>query len=211
MRRPSIMPPRPQRYPHTPSPSRASVIGRQRAGQLAPTDTGRALQAARACPDAWYRVQALASVAEHAPPRLVLPILEEASREARSCPDAYGAVAVMSWPLGVALKRGQIGFAARELKNCLALASRIEPRASQAYALEMLWTACFAVDPSHADPVWDRILELCHPDHSWRAARLYLHIAELRNARNPGAAAAVIRAMAPGKAKTWLERRFGRA
>jgi hypothetical protein len=210
--RQNIMPPRHQRYPHTPSPPRASVIGRQRAGQFAPTDTRRALEAARACPDAWYRVQALASVAEHAHQRLVLSILEEAAREARSCPDAYGTVAVMSWPLGVAFKQGQLNFAERELKNCLALASRIEPRASQAYALEILWRACFAVDPNHAKPVWSRILELCHPDHSWRAARLYLHIAEIQNGRNPGAAAAaVIRAMAPGKARAWLERRFGLA
>src|SRR6202023_2033762 len=87
----------PQRPPHTPSPSRASVIGRQRAGQLAPTDTGKA-------------------------------------REAQSCHDAYGTVAVMAWPLGVALKQGRLSFAERELKKCLALASRIEPRASQAYA-----------------------------------------------------------------------------
>src|SRR5258708_15507347 len=131
-----------QRYPHTPSPSRASVIGRQRAGQLAPIDTGKALEAARACPDAWYRVQARASVAEHANLRLALPILEEAAREARSCHDSYGTVAVMAWPLRVALKQGQLSFAERELRNCLALASRIDPRESQAYALEILWTAC---------------------------------------------------------------------
>jgi hypothetical protein len=110
-------------------------------------------------------------------------------------PDAYGTVAVMAWPLGVAFRQGQLSFAERELKNCLALASRIEPRASQAYALEMLWTACFAVDPSRAKPVWSIILELCHPDHSWRAARLYLHIPEIQNSRNPGSAVAVIRAM----------------
>lgn len=182
-----------------------------RAGQLAPTDTRKALEAARACPDAWYRVQALASVAEHAHPRLVLSILEEAAREARSCHDAYGSVAVMAWPLGGALRQGQLGFAERELNKCLALASRVEPRASQAYALEILWTACFAVDPNHAKPVWSRILELCHPDRSWRAARLYLHIAELQDERDPGAAAALIRAMAPGKARARLERRFGLA
>jgi hypothetical protein len=35
-----------------------------------------------------------------------------------------------------------------------------------------------------------------------------LHIAELQNARNPGAAAAVIKAMAPGKVRARLERRF---
>jgi hypothetical protein len=200
-----------QRYPHTPSPSRASIIGRQRAGQLAPTDTAKALEAARACPDAWYRVQALASVAEHADQRRALPILEEAAREARSCHDAYGTVAAMAWPLRVAFKQGHLGFAERELQNCLALAPAIEPRASQAYALEILWTACFAADASHAKPVWSTILRLCHPDHSWRGARLYLHVAEIQNSRNPGAAAALIRAMPPGKARAWLERRFGLA
>ena len=51
-------------------------MGRMRAGQLAPTDTAKALDAARACPDAWYRVQALASVAQHADQRIALRILE---------------------------------------------------------------------------------------------------------------------------------------
>ena len=199
-----------QRYPRTPTPSHASLIGRQRAGQLAPTDTAEALQAARACPDAWYRVQALASVAEHAAPNAASSILEEAAREAQSCHDAYGMVAVMAWPIGVAFRQGQLAFAGRELKKCLELASQIEPRTSQAYALEILWHACFAEHPSHANPVWRRILELCHPDRSWRAARLYLHIAEIQHGRNRSAAA-VIRAMPPGKAKSWLERRFGLA
>jgi hypothetical protein len=179
-----------------------------RAGQLAPDDTGRALEAARACPDAWYRVQALASVTEYADQRLALPILQEAVREARSCHDAYGRVAVMAWPLGAAFKQGQLTFAERELENCLALASQIEPHASLAYALETLWTACFEVDPRYAKPVWRRILELCHPDRSWRAGRLYLHIAEIQHRSDPEAAAGVIRAMAPGKTRVWLERRF---
>ena len=186
-------------------------MGRLRAGQLAPTDTGKARQAARACPDAWYRVQALASVAEHAEQRLALSILEEAAREAQSCHDAYGTVAVMAWPLRVAFKQGQLNFAGRELKKCLVLASAVEPRASQAFALDILWSACCAVDPGHAEPVWRRILELCHPDHSWRAARLYLHVAEIQNEREPGGAVAVIAAMPPGKAQSWLERRFGLA
>jgi len=201
----------PQPYPYAPSPARASVMGRQRARQLARTDSGRALQAARGCPDAWYRVQALASVAEHADRRWVLPILEEAAREAKACHDAYGTVAVMAWPLRVALERDQRGFAERELYQCLEMASLITPRASQAYALETLWTACFVVAPEHAEPVWKRILSLCHPDHSWRAARLYLHIAQRQNSRDPGGAAAVIGAMAPGKSRGWLERRFGLA
>ena len=195
---------------HTPAPSHASLIGRQRAGELAPNDTARALQAARACPDAWYRVQALASVAEYADQSVALSILEEAARAAQSCHDAYGKVAVMAWPIGVAFRQGRLAFAERELTKCLERASEIEPHASQAYALETLWSACFAVHPSHASPVWRRILELCHPDRSWRAARLYLHIAEIQQGRNRSAAA-VIRAMPPGKTRSWLERRFGLA
>lgn len=197
-----------RRYPHTPAPSQASIIGRQRAGELAPDDTAKALQAARACPDAWYRVQALASVAEYADQVVVLSILEEAAREARSCHDVYGTVAVMAWPIGVAFRKGQLAFAGRELNKCLARASDIDPRASQAYALEILWQVCFAEQqPGHTNAVWHRILELCHPDRSWRAARLYLHIAEMQHERNRNAAA-VIRAMPPGKARSWLERRF---
>jgi len=70
---------------------------------------------------------------------------------------------------------------------------------------------CFAAD--HAERltarVCKRILELCNPDHSWRAARLYLHVAQTQERRNPGAAAAMIRSMVPGKARSRLERRFG--
>ena len=95
-------------------------------------------------------------------------------------------------------------------QKCLERASEIEPRASQAYALEILWRACFE-HPGHANAVWHRILELCHPDRSSRAARLYLHVAEIQNGRNPGGAAEVIGAMPPGKARRWLERRFGLA
>ena len=163
---------------------------------------------ARVIPDAWYRVQALAYVAEHADERSLLPILEEAARTARSCHDAYGTVAVMSWPLEIAFRRGRIKFAEPERAKCLALAAEVEPRESQAYALQLLWGGCYAADPVHAGPVWTRILELCHPDRSWRSARLYLHIAQVQDSRTPGAAAAVIGAMAPGKAKLRLERRF---
>ena len=194
--------------PHAPSPSRASVVQRLRAGQLALSDTAKALDMARGCPDAWYRVQALASVAEHADDRRVLPILDEAARESASCHDAYGAVAVMAWPIEVALKRRQTGFARRERDRCLAAASGIEPRASQAYALDLLWSRCFAADEGFAEPVWARIQELCHPDHHWRAARLYLHIATAVEQRRPGAAAGVITAMPVGKARGRLARRF---
>jgi hypothetical protein len=58
--------------------------------------------------------------------------------------------------------------------------------------------------------VWRRILELYHPDHSWRAAG-YICTSQNSNARSPDGAVAMIGAMAPGKAKAWLERRFALA
>ena len=202
---------RPQRRSKSPSPSRASVVGRLRAGQLAPVDASKALEAARACPDAWYRVQALASVAEYIELSAVVRVLDEAAREAQSCHDAYGQVAVMAWPIRAAFRRGQAAFAERQIKSCLALAGGIEPLASRAYALETLWRCCFEANSGLAARVWERILQLCHPDRSWRAARLYLHVAEASERRNPGDATAVIGAMAPGKTRGWLERRFGLA
>jgi hypothetical protein len=64
------------------------------------------------------------------------------------------------------------------------------------------------MDEAFAGPIWRSIRVLCNPDHHWRAARLYRHIAEVREARHPGAAAEVIAAMPSGKARAALERRF---
>ncbi|MBC7579634.1 MAG: hypothetical protein H7312_20085 [Tardiphaga sp.] len=197
--------------PHTPSPARASLTGRQRAAQLAALDTAQALAAARGCPDAWYRVQALASVAVHAAAPEALAILDEAARESRSCPDVYGTVAVMAWPIAVALRLGCFPFADRELARVLALAPSVEPAASRAFALQTLWSGCFAAAPRHAGPVWATIQACCPPDRHWRAARLYRHVAERSEAHQSGAAARVLRAMPEGPARRKLARRLGLA
>jgi len=183
-------------------------MGRMWAGQLAPTDTGKALEAARGCPDAWYRVQALASVAMHADPHVVLSVLKEAAREALSCHDAYGRVAVMAWPLEVAYSRGHRSYAKDELKKALLLAPKVEPCASRAFALQILWGGCYAAGEEFAEPVWQAILCLCNPDRHWRETRLFRHIAEVKESRHPGGAAEVIAAMPVGKARAALERRF---
>jgi hypothetical protein len=72
----------------------------------------------------------------------------------------------------------------------------------------LLWGGCYAADEAFAEPVWQAILRLCNPDHHWRAARLFRHVAEVRVARHPGAAAEVIAAMRIGKARAALARRF---
>ncbi len=187
----------------------ASVRGRGEAQQAAPKDWSSALDLARKIPDGWYRAQALATVAEHAPEARLLDILNEAVKAANACHDEYGMVAVLSWPLQIAFQRGRISFAERERDRAIALAPQIEPLASRAFALQYLWGGCYIGGPDHAEPVWRAILKHCHPDWNWRAARLYRHIAEVLDSRNPGTAIKVICAMPEGKARTKLARRFG--
>jgi hypothetical protein len=114
-------------------PSMASVLGRGEVDRIAASDPARALALARAIPDAWYRAQALSCVAEHAPAAAVAGLLHEAVAAAYAGPDAYNAVAVMSWPLRAALKRGHYSFAWRELEKVLRLAPAVE-RAPRAYS-----------------------------------------------------------------------------
>jgi hypothetical protein len=187
----------------------ASVHGRGEAEDLAPTDWSRARDVARKIPDGWYRAQALATIAEHAPEAHVLDILNEAVKAADTCHDEYGMVAVRSWPLAVAFQRGRISFAERERGRAIALAPQIQPLASRAFALQYLWGGCYIGGPQYAEPVWRAIQALCPPDRSWRAARLYRHVAEVLDSRQPGSAIEVIRAMPEGKARTKLARRFG--
>jgi hypothetical protein len=189
-------------------PTMASVYGRAEVSRMAPSDPARALALAHAIPDAWYRAQALSCVATHAQRSSVLEILYEAVAAAYGCSDAYNTVAVMSWPLEAAYRRGHREFARRELEKVLLLAPEVEPRASRAFALQCLWGGCYAADEEFAEPVWEAIRTLCNPDHHWRAARLFRHIAEAREQRRPGSAVEVIAAMPIGKARATLERRF---
>ena len=118
-------------------------------------------------------------------------------------------VAVLSWPLEVAFKRGRISFAERERDRAIKLAPQIEPLASRAFALQSLWGGCYIGGSKYAEPVWQAVLAHCPPDRSWRAARLYRHIAEVReHYERGGAALRVLRAMPAGKARAKLARRF---
>ena len=189
-------------------PTMASVHGRAEVGRIAPADPAKALALAHAIPDAWYRAQALSCVAQHARESSVGSIVGEAIAAAYDCSDAYNTVAVMAWPLRAAWSRGRQAYARTELDRVLRLAPEVEPRASRIFALHCLWSGCDAADEAFAEPIWQTILALCNPDHHWRAARLYRHIAEAREQRQAGSAASVIEAMPEGKARTALARRF---
>lgn len=187
-----------------------SVHGHSEVEKLAPRDWMGALVRARQIPDCWYRAQALSTVARYVPDSAVLSVLDESIEAAGTCADVYRQVAVLSWPLEIAFKRGLVDWAERERDRAIALAPAIEPAASRAFAMQILWGGCYIGGPAFATPVWRAILSFCPPDRSWRAARLYRHIAEVLESRAPGAAAGVIEAMPAGKARAKLARRFGR-
>ena len=188
----------------------ASVHGRSRVREIAPKDWSQALDVARKIPDGWYRAQALSTVAENAPEERVLAVLEEAVKAANACHDEYGMVAVLSWPLQVALQRGRISFAERERDRALMLAPRIEPMASRAFALQSPVGRLLHRRREIRRTGLARNSRSLSPDRNWRAARLYRHIAEVReHYERGGAAVRVIRAMPDGKARTRLARRMG--
>jgi hypothetical protein len=192
------------------SPRRESVVGRNHASAIAASQPQRAFDLAATIPDGWYRAQAMATIAMAAPE----PLSENAFREARAAAaagdDAYQRAAVLAPVIAVALKRGRRDLAGAMLADALVLAPTVEPTASRAYALHALWSVAIDLgDEGMRKAVLMRIKAHVHPDHSWRARRLYRDIADWLAAREPRQAEAFVRAMPQGKAQAYLARRIG--
>jgi hypothetical protein len=75
------------------------VAGRMRAQQLAPVDPAAALAVARVVADAWYRCQALSSVARVAPYEVATKAFREARAAAAQGADDYQRAAVLAFTI----------------------------------------------------------------------------------------------------------------
>jgi hypothetical protein len=191
------------------SPQRASVVNRGQACALAQSEPQRAFDLALTIPDGWYRCQAMAEIALHAPD----PLSEKAFRHARTAAaashDSYQRSAVLAFAIAAALGRGRKDLASAMLRNALTLAPAVEPMASRAHALNLLWrTATHHGDGNMRAAVIAAVEAHVHPDRSWRARRLYRDITDELARADPRKAAAVVTAMPPGKARAYLERRL---
>jgi hypothetical protein len=189
------------------SPAMDNVEGREAAQRLARSDPERALGFARAIRDPWYRCQALAWIARYAGPQIATVAFTEAIAAAAQGGDGYRRLAVLAWPIRAAIERGQAGRAAPWLHAALAEIATVEPMASRAYALGLLWSAAFPAGPQLRAAVRAAVLAHCPPDRSWRAARLYRTIVATLAAAHPEDGQALIAAMPGGKARTQVERR----
>lgn len=96
-----------------PEPGARDIVGRPR------SETRRqALGMAREMKNAWYKAQALASVAEHQPTdELAREVLEEAFGVARGAEDGYRRAGCAVWAFAVAVNRGMHGYAREVLSR----------------------------------------------------------------------------------------------
>ena len=191
------------------SPKRESVVNRGQASRLAARQPQRAIELARTIPDGWYRCQAMATIAAEArEPALVDRALVEARAAAAAADDSYQRAAVLAFAIAAAIRRARRELADAMLRDALALIPSVEPMASRASALDLLWSMLAADgDRAMQDMVLAAATAHVHPDRSWRARRLYRRIvADLARDR-PDQAEALIRAMPEGKARAFIERR----
>lgn len=81
---------------------------------------------------------------------------------------------------------------------------------SRAYALNLHWsTAPRNGNSGLRAKIFSAAQAHLHPDHSWRARRLYREIADWMHERDPRKARAVVTALPHGRSRAYLERRFG--
>ena len=193
------------------SPQWELVVNRGEACTLAGSKPHQAYDLALTIPDGWYRCQAMAHIGSHAPDELTERAFRQARVAAAQSYDNYQRAGVLAFPITAALACGRKDLAHVMLADALALVPAIEPMASRAYALNLLWSAvAHNGDGALRGQVLAATQTHCHPDRSWRARRLYREITDWLAERDPRKAGAVVAAMPDGKARAYLERRLAR-
>ena len=122
------------------SPQWESVVNRGEACTLAAAKPHQAFDLALTIPDGWYRCQAMAHIGSHAPDELAERAFRQARVAASQSYDNYQRAGVLAFPITAALARGRKDLAHAMLADALALVPAIEPMASRAYALNLLWS-----------------------------------------------------------------------
>jgi hypothetical protein len=181
------------------------VAGRMRAQQLAPVDPAAALAVARVVADAWYRCQALSSVARVAPYEFAAKAFREARAAAAQGADAYQRAAVLAFTVEAALERGWTALAGEILREALDRIPSVEPANSRAFALALLWVKAFEGGEEMRRQMVACALAHCDPNRGWRAERLFRDMIERLCAEQ---GAALIDALRPGRTKQRLARRY---
>jgi len=186
------------------------VVKRGQVHDIVQRDPAEAYAQALTIPDGWYRCQALATVARHAPDELSETAFRQARRAAADAFDDYQRAAVLAFAITAAFERARRDLVEAMLADAFKLVPSIEPMASRAYALNLLWsTAAYYGDDLLREAVIEQMQAHVHPDRSWRARAFYRDIADWLSERDPRRARAFVAAMPHGKAQAYLKRRRG--
>jgi hypothetical protein len=175
--------------------------------RLAPRDPEGAARLARSIDVPWFRSQALAWAARFAADDRIEPLIEEALYASYSESDPYRTVATGAWPLRALIERDRTALARRTLDDLLVLVPEVEPPASRAEALFLVWQAIFALGPDARNRVLEVVLKNCRPNESWRVARIFQHIAWML-ANEKEAVERVLAAMPDGRWKRQAKRQI---
>jgi hypothetical protein len=174
--------------------------------RLAPTDPEGAARLARSIDVPWFRSQALAWAARFAADDQLEPLIKEALYVSYSESDPYRTVATGAWSLRALVERGRPTSARRTLDDLLVLVPAIEPTASRAEALFLVWQAVFTLGQDARSQLLDVLLSNCRPNDSWRVGRIYQDIAWML-CKEKEAAERVLAAMPEGRWKRQAKRR----
>jgi hypothetical protein len=146
------------------------------------------LARARKVPEPWFRCQALAGVARHAPAGDVLRVANEAVKAAMLGSDAYRQVAVCAWPLRALLERGKVERAVRLAGELGEQSRKIEHPVSRVEALFLVVQAGWPLPPATRDVLVGVLVAACAAANSWKAGRAIGHIALMLAGEDPARA-----------------------
>lgn len=149
------------------------AVLRDHAIQLSVKHWNEAWHVANTIPLPWYRVQALAAVAQHAPDTEVATLLRTAADLAASCGDEYKQTAVMTWVVRAATSRGYVEIAQQEVMRAVARAPQITPDCSRAAAMELMLVEATRLGPRETRAVATALLQAAialrqTPHKRWR-------------------------------------------
>jgi hypothetical protein len=174
-------------------------------GELAKTDPARALKEARASPTPSARSQDLAVVARFASGKIAATAFADAEAAAAQGEDAFQRATWLAYPIRAAIECGETKLASRLVRKAARDIATIEPAASRAQALHILWPAAFPGGAALREIVLQAALAHC-PLTTWRAKRLYRRITATLREGFDAEADRVIAALPPGETRAALEK-----
>ncbi len=183
-----------------------STEQRNAAIELSRSRPAEALKTAIGIEEAWFRVQALASVARYAGADIARNAFAAAALSSSEGKDPYQRAAVLAWPMRAALEVGDQNRAEMLIAEARRELPRIELHCSRAEAYAVVFQAAFIAPRLFWGPLLDDLVRFCPPDAHWRSERLYRTVAAILRQWDGATARTFIDRIPAGRARTRCER-----